>query len=107
MAQNSIGSVVEQLERWDHAATMDPDVGGGEELGWQLAGQLDAGIVPRQGRSRGIPGFWKIFDNRINREFFILQAFIGQHNWSAKNCLSRGKTSVFPRLCTESEEYKG
>ncbi len=39
------------------ATTMDPDEGGGEELGWQLAGQLDARIVPRQRRSRGIQSF--------------------------------------------------
>jgi hypothetical protein len=40
MAQNGVGAVVERLERWDHAATTDPDGEGREELGWQLAGQL-------------------------------------------------------------------
>jgi hypothetical protein len=38
---------------------MDLDEGGREELSWQHAGQLDAEIVPRQGRSRGIQGFEK------------------------------------------------
>ncbi len=57
MAQNGVGAIIEQLERWDHAATMDPDEGGGEELGWQLTGQLDGKIVPRQRRSRGIQSF--------------------------------------------------
>ncbi len=106
MAQNGVAAVVEQVERWDHAAAMDPDEGGGEELGLQLAGQLDARIVPRQRRSRGIQSFWKSFDNGINRNFLSLQKFIRQHNGSTKNCLSRGKTIVFPRLCAESEEHK-
>ncbi len=57
VAQNSIGAVVERLERWDDAAMTDPDEGGGEELSWQLAGQLDTRIVPRQGRSRIIQSF--------------------------------------------------
>jgi hypothetical protein len=99
--QNGLGAILERLERWDDAATTALDEGGREELGWQLAGQLDARIVPRQGKSR------KIFDDRINRKFFILQEFVRQHNWSAKNCLSWGKTIVFLRLCAESEEYKG
>jgi hypothetical protein len=72
-AQNGVGAVIEQLERWDHAAMMDPDEGGGEELGWQLTGQLDGRIEPRQRRSRGIQSFWKIFDNGINRNLFNLQ----------------------------------
>jgi hypothetical protein len=88
----------------------DPDEGDGKELGWQLAGQLagqlGARIVPRQRNSKNIQGIRKIFDNRINRNFFILQKFIRQHNGSAKNCFSRGKTSVFPRLCPESKERK-
>jgi hypothetical protein len=54
MAQNGVGAVIEWLERWDHATTMDPDERGREELGWQLARKLDARIVPRQRRSRGI-----------------------------------------------------
>jgi hypothetical protein len=36
MGQNGVGAFVEWLERWDHAATTDPDEGGGEELGWTL-----------------------------------------------------------------------
>ncbi len=39
MAQNGVGALVDRLERGDHAATTDPDEGGGEELWWQLAGQ--------------------------------------------------------------------
>jgi hypothetical protein len=105
-AQNSVGAVVEQLERWDDAVMTDPDEGGGEELSWQLAGQLVTRIVPRQRKSRNILSYRKII-NRINRNFFVLQEFVRQHNWSAKNCLSQGKTSVFPRLSTESKEYKG
>jgi hypothetical protein len=53
-AQNGVGAVVEWLERWDDATTMNPGEGGGEQLGWQLAGQLDSRIVPRQRKSRGI-----------------------------------------------------
>jgi hypothetical protein len=48
------GAIVEQLERSDDAAATDPDEGGGEELGWQLAGQLGTRILPRQGKSRNI-----------------------------------------------------
>jgi hypothetical protein len=56
-AQNGVGAVVEQLERWNDAATMNPDEGGGEELCWQLAGELCARIVPSQGKSRNIQSF--------------------------------------------------
>jgi hypothetical protein len=52
---------VEWLEKWDDTATTDPDEGGGEELGQQLAGQLGARIVPRQGKSRNIQSFGKNF----------------------------------------------
>ncbi len=37
----------------------------------------------------------------------MLQKFIRQDNLGSENGLSRGKTIVFPRLCTEFEEYKG
>ncbi len=59
--QNGVEAVVERLERWDNASKTDPDKGSREELGWQLAGQLDARIVPRQGRSQNIPSFRKNF----------------------------------------------
>ncbi len=51
----------------------------------------------------------KIFFLQLNQQKFCLslQTFVGQDNWSAKNCLSRGKTSVFPRLCTEARSTKG
>ncbi len=100
--QNGIGAVVERLERWNDAATTDPDKGGTEHC-WQLG----ARIVPRQRKSGNIQSFRTILNNRINRNFFTLQKFIRQHNRSAKNCLSQGKTSVFPQLCAESEEFKG
>ncbi len=50
VAQNGIGAIVEQLERSDDAAATDLDEGGGEEFGWQLAGQLGTRILPRQGK---------------------------------------------------------
>ncbi len=46
-AQNRVGAVVEWLKGWNQAAPTDPDKGGGEQLGWQLAGQVSARIVPR------------------------------------------------------------
>jgi hypothetical protein len=33
----------------------------------------------------------------------FLQKFVWQDNLGTENCLSRGKTSVFPRLCSESD----
>jgi hypothetical protein len=53
-AYNNEGAVVQRLERRHGAAAVDPDEAGGEELGWQLAGQVKtgAGIVPRQRISR-------------------------------------------------------
>jgi ribosomal protein S11 len=48
MAQQSIGAIVERLERWNHATTTDPDKRGGEELCWQLAGKLGT-RNPRKG----------------------------------------------------------
>jgi hypothetical protein len=65
-AQNRVGAVVERLKGWNQAAPTDPDEGGGEQLGWQLAGQIGARIVPRQRRSRNMQGFGKIFDNGVN-----------------------------------------
>jgi hypothetical protein len=53
-AQNGVGAVIEWLKRWNDDATIDPDKGGGEELGWQIAGQLSTRIVPRQRNSRNI-----------------------------------------------------
>ncbi len=44
-AQNCVRAIVEQLKGWIEATTTDPDEGGGEQLGWQLAGQLGARIV--------------------------------------------------------------
>jgi hypothetical protein len=103
--QDGIGAVVERLKGWDDATPTDPDKGGGGEVAWQLVRQLGARIVPGQRNSRNMQSF-RIFDNSFNWHFFILQKFIRQHNGSAKNCLSQGETSVFPRLCSESEEHK-
>ncbi len=64
--QDRVGAVVEQLKGWNQAASTDPDEGGGEQFGWQLAGQLGARIVPRQGRSRNMQGLGKFFDNGVN-----------------------------------------
>ncbi len=64
--QDRIGAVVERLKGWNQAAPMDPDEGGGEQLGWQLTGQVGARIVPRQRRSRNLQGFGKIFDTSVN-----------------------------------------
>ncbi len=66
VAQNRVGAVVEQLKGCNQAAPTDPDEGGGEQLGWQLAGQLGARIVPRQRRSKNMQGFGKFFDNGVN-----------------------------------------
>jgi hypothetical protein len=65
-AQNRVGAVVEWLKGWNQAAPTDPDKGGGEQLGWQLAGQVSARIVPRQRRGRNMQGFGKKFDNGVN-----------------------------------------
>jgi hypothetical protein len=61
-AQNCVGAVLERLKGWNDAAPMDLDKGRGE----QLAGQVDARILPRQRRSRNMQGFGKIFDHSIN-----------------------------------------
>jgi hypothetical protein len=45
---------------------MDPNEGGGEQLGWQPTGQAAARIVPRQRRSRNMQGIGKFFDNGVN-----------------------------------------
>ncbi len=37
-AQNRVGAVIERLKGWKQATPMDPNEGGGEQLGWQLAG---------------------------------------------------------------------
>ncbi len=57
--QNGIGAAIEQLEWWNDAATTVLDEEGREELGWQLAGQLRARIVPKQGKGRNIQSLIK------------------------------------------------
>ncbi len=52
VAQNRVGAVVERLKGCYQAAPTNTDEGGGEQLGWQLAGQIGARIVPRQRKSR-------------------------------------------------------
>jgi hypothetical protein len=64
--QDRVGAVVEWLKGWNQAALMDPERGGREQLGWQLAGQVGARIVPRQRRSRNMQSFGKFFDNGVN-----------------------------------------
>jgi hypothetical protein len=64
-AQDRVGAVVERLKGWNQAVPMDPDKGGGEQLGWQLIGQVGARIVPRHRRGRNMQGFGKFFDNGV------------------------------------------
>jgi hypothetical protein len=52
--QDRVGAVVERLKGWNQAAPTDPDEGGGEQLGWQLARQVGARIVPRQRKDRNM-----------------------------------------------------
>jgi hypothetical protein len=99
---DGLEAVVGVVERRDDTAATQPDEGGAQQLGRQLG----TGIMPGQGKSRTIQSFLNFFDNFINRKFIFLQKFVGQDNWSTKNCLSWGKSSVFPRLCMEVEEYK-
>ncbi len=63
--QNHIGAAIERLKGWNDATPTDPDEGDREQLGWQLAGQVGARIVPRQRRSQNMQGFGKIFDNTL------------------------------------------
>ena len=55
-AENGVGAVIQRMQRRRGAAAADPDQGGGEELGRQLAGQagVGAGIVPGQRVNRSI-----------------------------------------------------
>jgi hypothetical protein len=64
--QDCVGAITEWLKGWNQAAPTDPDEGGGEQLGWQLAGQVDARIVPRQRRGRNMQGFGKFVENGVN-----------------------------------------
>jgi hypothetical protein len=59
-AQNRVVAIIEQLKGWNQAALTDPDVAGGEQLGWQLAGQLGARTVPRHKKQKHAR-FWQIF----------------------------------------------
>jgi hypothetical protein len=106
-SQDGIEAVVGAVERRDDTAAAQPDK---EERGREaahLAARPAAGYWncawarKKQEQPKILKNF---FDNFINRKSISLQKFVGQDNWSAKNC--RGKTSVFPRLCTEAEEKK-
>jgi hypothetical protein len=47
-SQDRVAAVVEGLKGWNQATPTDPDDGGEGQLGWQLAGQVVARIVPKQ-----------------------------------------------------------
>jgi hypothetical protein len=98
---------------------MDPDKGDGEQLGWQLVGQVGARIVPRQRRGKIMYILEKILTmvstesssfckKMVSTESSsFLQNFIWEDNLCTENCLSWGKTSVFPQLCSKSKEHEG
>jgi hypothetical protein len=105
-AQDRVGAVVEWLKGRNQATPTDPDKGGKEQLGWQPAWQVSARLVPRQRRGRNMQDLRKNFDKcQLKVHHFV--KFIWQDNLCTENCLCRGKTSVFPQLCSESEDYKG
>jgi hypothetical protein len=56
-------------------------------------------------KARASKDIRKFFGNCVYLDFISFKKFIWQNNWSIKNCLSRRKTSVFPQLCMEAEEY--
>ncbi len=66
MAQDRVGALIERLKGWNQATPTDTDKGDREQLGWQLAGQVGARIVPRQRRARNMQGFGKNLDNSVN-----------------------------------------
>jgi hypothetical protein len=112
LAQDSkgavVGAVIEVLEEGDDATLAQPDEGSAEEVGWQLLSQQATQItLARERKSRSIQSFKKKFWSVVNRNFFLVQKLIWQDNWRSKNCLSRGKSSVFPWLHAKSEEYLG
>jgi hypothetical protein len=65
-AQDRVGAVVEWLTGWNHGAPTDPDEGGGEQLGWQLAGQLDARMSLGKEGAETYKVLEKNFDNSVN-----------------------------------------
>jgi hypothetical protein len=60
MAQDRVGALIEQLKGWNQATPTDTDKGGREQLGWQLAGQVGARIVPRQETCKVLEKIWKM-----------------------------------------------
>jgi hypothetical protein len=94
------GAIIGAVERRNDTAKPR-----GRAAAWPAAGYWNcAWAGKKEEHSKFI--YIHFFDNFINRKFISLQIFIWQDNWSTKNCLSREKTSVFPRLCTEAKEYK-
>ncbi len=92
--EDGVGAVIKGVKRGNHAAAPDPDKTSVEEVSQELDGQLASQIVPGQGKSRNIQRLQTIFQNCVNWDFISFQKFIWQNNWSSKNCLSQGKTSV-------------
>jgi hypothetical protein len=106
--QDSVGAIIGALKWGDDAASMQPDKGGVEEVSWQLLRQQVTRIMlARERKSRRIQSLKKKFFNVVNRNLFSMQKLIWQDYWSSKNCLSKGKNSVFPWLCAKSEENAG
>jgi hypothetical protein len=66
-----------------------------QEVCRELVRQLVSRIAfARQRKGRSIYNFGKFVNNMINRKFFILQKFIGQHKGGSKNCFSQVKASL-------------
>ncbi len=102
--EDSIGAIIERVERGDHATVPDPDVAGAEEISREIARQLATQIVRGQRKSRIIQRFFfnfEIVSTGISSPCKNLFGKIIQGLY----CLSQGKASVFPRLCMEAEEY--
>ncbi len=103
--QDSVGAVVGALERGGETALAQQDEGG-MEVSWQLLRQqVTQMMLARKRKSSSIESFHKFYRNVVNRNFFSMQKLILQYNGSSKNCLSKRKTSVFPRLCAKSKDY--
>ncbi len=86
-AEDGIGAAVQLLERRHGATAADPDEAGGEEVGWQLSGQVKTGSgagAPAKKKQEHLKSFGT-FNKRFHSKLIRLQKLIWQDNWSSIN----------------------
>ncbi len=103
-AQDLVGAIIEWLKGWNRRTQTRwaESSSAGSSLGRSV---LELCLGKEGAETCKVLGKFLIISSTENSSF--CKNLFGKTILCTENCLSQGKTSVFPRLCSESEEYKG